>query len=110
MSKFVVGEIAIFVAQPDTEAFIGRLVAGDEVEIVRTEIVPGDILGGPAVDGVLGYVLDKEIIEDRDYECRHPSGFHFLCHERHLRKRPQRGIPDDVRAWFDVPRKVGEPA
>lgn len=40
----------------------------------------------------------------------HVTGGYWNAEESQLRKRPQPGIPDEVRALFDVPRKVGEPA
>lgn len=105
--KFQVGEIALVARNPSCHVFVGFVAEGDEVEVVRVS-ASGDLfdLVGPTVDGKppvppwLGC----------HYECRHPAGFHFLCDDPDLRKRPQRGIPDEVRAWFDVPRKVGEPA
>ncbi len=49
------------------------------------------------------------LIKVPGFHCGVGQGY-FQVRERDLRKRPQRGIPDAVRALFDVPRKVGEPA
>lgn len=98
MNKFVVGEIAIVVpsAKQGTDSSM-------ECEIMA---VPSGreefVFGGRKVPHTY-------LIKVPGFHCGVGHGY-FQVREIHLRKRPQRGIPDKVRALFDVPRKVGEVA
>lgn len=106
MAKFAVGEIAIWATTPSNELYFGRLAVGDEVEVVRVGVSPGVVLLGPGIlggEGVTAFV-------GAQYECRHPSGYHFCCDEENLRKRPQRGIPESVLRLFEAPIKRGQSA
>lgn len=106
MAKFAVGEIAIWATPPTNEIYFGRLAVGDEVEVVRIGVPVGTLLLGPSVTGSEAATAYM----GSDYECRHPSGYYFCCAEQDLRKRPQRGIPDEVMRLFKAPIKRGEPA
>lgn len=102
MAKFAVGEIAVYVGpnpNPDSESgqqsIMRGVRKGDEVEIVG--------LPGATFCEHCGRYRDISI-RDR-YSVLHPA-MGDECRavrEIHLRKRPQRGIPDKVLRWFESP-------
>lgn len=97
MNRFAVGEIAI--VAPCPQRGTGPL----ECEIMA---VPSGL-----PEHIFGFDKrpDTYLVQIPGFHSGKGPGY-FQVYEKHLRKRPQRGIPDEVRAWFDVPRKVGAPA
>ena len=95
--KFVKGEIAIIA----TNGWGPQI--GDEVEVIEVgpfpaehrTIVKGERFATP---------------RPKDYIIWHRETGGWYVLETSLRKRPQRGIPDEVRAVFDVPVKSKAPA
>ena len=92
MAKFEVGEIAkvISIRQP-----IYLSLVGEEVEII--EICKGLRIG----DHLFSATPNDDAI--CDYVARFRDGRPGFFLERQLRKRPQPGIPLEVREWFEVP-------
>lgn len=89
MSKFQVGEIAIYVG-PCFEEF------GREVEVVLT---------GPirAYERLNVYGGTLTCTQNTDYAVKCKDGKFMFCPERNLRKRPQPGIPQSVLNIFRLP-------
>lgn len=97
-AKFAVGEIAIMVRREGQRDPCGY--DGSECEIVRVgPFAPGERPTGKNAPGTV-----RRLDFGADYEIRTSDGYHWFCLEINLRKRPQRGIPDEVRRLFDVPR------
>lgn len=98
MAKFAVDEIAIMVCREGQRDPYGY--DGGECEVVRVgPFQPGDRPTGKNAPGT-----DPRLNFGADYEIRTPDGYHWFCLENNLRKRPQQGIPDEVRRLFEVPR------
>lgn len=91
MAKFAVGEIALLAAG----TFVGNV--GDEVEIIAVGPFP------PHAIASVGSERFRNNDVPADYVIHHPAtGGWFAC-EHNLRKRPQRGTPDEVLRWFEAP-------
>ena len=104
--RFRVGEIAINNFDPVSPRWQAYLRKGDEVEIVRV----GPFAEGEPVTGKVPPWCGCRSGRPEDYECCTCDGIHFFCRDSGLLKRPQPGIPEEVRAWFsvDVPARQGE--
>ena len=94
--RFKVGEIAILIATHGKGW--DDISIPCEVEVIQV----GPILAFSEVEP------DTLAAADSDYRIRLPDGSTGLVLDKHLRKRPQPGIPESVRSWFEV--KQGEPA
>ena len=97
--KFKVGEIAFVSRDGRLAPFAGAVFKGDEVEIVRCgPFQTGALLSGRSIIGNLNTPSDGP----SDYEVSHRLG-NFFIEECWLRKRPERGIPKEVREIFELP-------
>ena len=97
MAKFAVGEIAVLLVGATQRDPWGY--GGSECEIVRVgPFVAGELATGPPRPGI-----SPELPGPADYEIRTPDGWHWFVLEKNLRKRPQRGIPDEVLRLFEQP-------
>lgn len=98
MAKFAAGEIGILVCREGQRDPCGY--DGCECEVVSV----GPFAPGARPTGKAAPRTAAQLHVAADYEIRTPDGYHWFCLEKNLRKRPDSGIPDEVRRLFDVPR------
>jgi len=94
MAKFAVGEIAIYIGPAASPG-------GDEVEVIACSIRAKE----PIFVGA--YNTYVSCTGPADYCVLYGDAadpWYLFCEESNLRKRPQRGIPDEVLRVFEVPR------
>ena len=94
--RFKVGEIAILV---------GTHGKGWEGVNIPCEVEVIQVGPFPALSEI---EPDTLAALDSDYRIKLQDGSTGVVLDKHLRKRPQPGIPESVRSWFEV--KQGEPA